>query len=200
MNQEINLYQPSVLEKKESLSAALMLTLAALGLVLLVFYYAYSAWQVRELDQQARALEARQSALIAQITSLQEGSSRQKSPLLQHEVERLTSELAAKEPLLHLFDQPKGKAAPAFSTYLEGLSRRTPTGLWLTRIVVAPKPGHSLLEGSCLKAETVPAFLQELQKESVFAGLAFSSFQLSRSDTEAPFINFVLETRQEERP
>lgn len=200
MNQEINLYQPSVLEKKESLSAALMLTLAALGLVLLVFYYAYSAWQVRELDQQARALEARQSALIAQITSLQEGSSRQKSPLLQHEVERLTSELAAKEPLLHLFDQPKGKAAPAFSTYLEGLSRRTPAGLWLTRVVVAPAPGQSRLEGSCLEAEAVPAFLQELQKETAFTGLAFSSFLLSRSDKDTRFINFVLETRQEERP
>jgi len=200
MNQEINLYRPSVLEKKEPLSAARMLALVLMGLVLLAGYYAYAAWQVRELDQQAHTLEARQSALIAQITSLQEGASRQKSPLLQHEVERLTAELAAKEPLLHLFEQPRGDAVPAFSTYLEGLSRRTPAGLWLTRIVVAPKPGDSLLEGGCLKAETVPAFLQELQKEPAFAGLAFSSFQLSRSDTEPRFINFVLETRQEERP
>ncbi|MDW7645044.1 MAG: PilN domain-containing protein [Desulfuromonadales bacterium] len=200
MNQEINLYQPSVLEKKEPLSAARMLALALMGLVLLAGYYAYAAWQVRELDQQAHTLEARQSALTAQITSLQEGASRQKSPLLQHEVERLTAELAAKEPLLHLFEQPRGDAVPAFSTYLEGLSRRTPAGLWLTRIVVAPKPGDSLLEGGCLKAETVPAFLQELQKEPAFAGLAFSSFQLFRSDMEPRFINFVLETRQEERP
>jgi len=200
MTQEINLYQPSVLEKKEPLSASLMLVLAASGLVLLVLYYAYAAWQVRDLSREAEGQEARQAALIAQIGSLQTVATRQKSPLLQHEVDRLAAELAAKEPLLQLFEKPRSKAMPVFSSYLEGLSRRTPAGLWLTRVVVAPDPGQSRLEGSCLEAEAVPAFLQELQKETAFTGLAFSSFLLSRSDTDARFINFVLETRQEERP
>jgi len=200
MIQQINLYQPSVLEKKQPLSPSMLLGFFSLGVVLLAGYYAFVAWQTAGIESRLQAMEGRQSALLAQLTALQQVPAGQKSPLLQREVDTLTQSLAAKQPLLELFKTPADKGNTGFSPYLEGLSRRTPSDLWLSRIVIAPAPGRSALEGSALEAETVPVFLQALREEPAFSGMSFANFTLSRQESGSRYIDFMLETRKESSP
>jgi len=200
MIQQINLYQPAMLEKKQSFPLTMMMGLFGLGVVLIAAYYASVAWQTRIFEVRLKALENRQTALLTQMTALQQAPEVRKSPLLQHEVDSLSRELAAKQPLLDLFKAPVTAASTGFSGYLEGLSRRTPDGLWLSHITLASAAGRSALEGSALDAEKVPAFLQALKDEPAFVGMAFSGFSLAQEESGGHVIDFRLETRKESTP
>ncbi len=200
MNQSINLYQPELLEPRQPRSTRLMLLAFALTVVVLVVYYVLVSVQTLSLRNEMRALSARRTAVAANIAQLQLVQVPQKSPLLQREVDRLAAELEAKRPLVELFKAPMRKVGHGFSPYLQGLARRTPDGLWLRHIVLAMEGGRSALEGSALRPELVPQFLQKMNAEEAFSGMDFAGFRLERPETGGENVDFFIETGRELQP
>ncbi|WP_432821802.1 PilN domain-containing protein [Trichloromonas sp.] len=200
MSQSVNLYQPALLEPRQPRSTRLMLLAFALTVIVLVIYYILTSVQTISLKNELRALSSRQAAVAGTIAQLQLAAAPQKSPLLQREVDRMAAELAAKRPLVELFKAPQRTVGRGFSPYLQGLARRAPEGLWLRHILLTMEGGRSALEGSALRPELVPQFLQSMNVEEVFAGMDFAGFRLLRPETGGEAVEFFIETGREVQP
>ena len=71
-----------------------------------------------------------------------------------------------------------------FSSYFEGLARRTLDGLWLQDINISQGGRSIMLTGNTYKAELIPQLIKELKNEPAFRGITFRSATVTDQDSE----------------
>jgi Tfp pilus assembly protein PilN len=197
IQQQINLFQSGLLQKRDPMSARrAAATVLAVLLVLAVISGVFQ-WRLNRLN---RRLEAERQRVTQTETNLAKMGAlmapQKKSHLLEEAIKNLNTETAAKQ---HLLDRLATRIAgdnSGFSDYLEALGRRHVSGLWLREISFGG--GEVTLAGSARRPDQVPRYLQQLGKEKVFRGLDFNQFRLGRSD--GGNLDFLLKTVPEDKP
>lgn len=201
MNQQINLYQPAVFIKTSPFAARRLVLAVIVGIGLLLLGYGVTRWQLWRTEAHLADLAVQEQAARQRNVDLQQSyPARTHSETLARQVAHLKAEKAARLPLLTLLVDHSPDEFPGFSEHLKGLAQENLAGLWLRDISLADG-GHSLvLQGSALRAELVPRYVQRLSRQSSFAGLEFARLVMSRSDDRKEAVDFVLRSTVEDAP
>jgi hypothetical protein len=201
MNQQVNLYQLALFERKEPLSAAMMfIILAGVG-VLALLVGALCLWRVSVLESNLALSQSRQAAALQRIGEYQrQYPPRAADPVLARKVEKMIGERQARMALLDLLTSGQTGNSGGFSGHLEGLAREDLPTVWLRHIRLSAGGHNLLLEGSTTRAADVPLYLQGLNRQQDYAGREFSHLQLTQSEDNRQIIDFLLQTTQEEKP
>jgi hypothetical protein len=182
MSQQINLYNPLFLRKEKYFSVRTMLQslgLIALGLLAL---YAYALMQTSELERVAGEYSQQLGAQREQFLKL---SGQGSSKLLQAEVARLETALAARRGM---FDALRGRElgnTDGFSRYFAAFGRRPMRGVWLTGFSVGESGNELRIRGRVLYPDLVPAYLKALNNEDVMRGRQVVELKLAARDESA---------------
>jgi hypothetical protein len=182
MSQQINLYNPLFLRKEKHFSVRTMLQslgLIALGLLAL---YAYALVQTRELERVAGEYTQQLGAQRGQFVRLSGQSS---SKLLQAEVARLESALAARRGMLDALQGGELGNTNGFSRYFAAFARRPMRGVWLTGFSVGESGNELRIRGRVLYPDLVPAYLKALNNEAVMRGRQVVELKLAARDESA---------------
>ncbi len=199
MTQQINLYQSAVIVKTSPLAARRLLSVVIVCFGLLLLGYGASRWQLWRLESHLADVKVQSQAAQERIVDLQQSHATWKySETLADQVAQLKVEKAVRLPLLTLLAGHSPDEFPGFSECLRGLASEDLDGVWLRDITLA-EGGHSLvLQGSALRAELVPRYVQRLSRQASFAGLEFASLVMSRSEERKESVDFVLRSTLEE--
>lgn len=84
-----------------------------------------------------------------------------------------------------------------FSSYFEGLARRTLEGLWLEDIHIQEGGQSIKLVGGTYQAKLIPKWLKTLKKEPAFQGITFQSATLGKKSDDGDSLRFSLLTHRE---
>jgi hypothetical protein len=181
MRQQINLYQPGLIDRPAPLASRQAGLLLLLSLLLTLVLGGYGYWRGVALEPQRAELAQRREQMRARIADLeQQFPVRQSSPLLQQQVARLEQERKALgQTLDDVLQREQGRNAEVLAA-LEGLAQRQHSGLWLNRIRLSRQGYEVELSGRAFTPELVPDYLQWLSDEGVFFGQTFSRLRLSR--------------------
>ena len=195
--QQVNLYQKELLPRQVPFSARAMLLVVAAWLVVLLAFFGVGCWHQYRLEQQLKTAKAGVVAATRHLAELEARyPKKRKDPALAQKVASLA---AARDGRAALLSQLKGQtfgSTSGFSPQLLAFARETVSGLWLRRIVLGHGGRELTLEGRALAATTVPHYLKRLAGESVFSGMEFDTFRLSRPQSAPRQIDFFLETRK----
>ena len=175
MSQQVNLYQPILRREKKVFSATTMLQTLALIAALMLLMYAFSHWQLQQLEQENAQLQAQQRDLTAQVTALSRDlQARPESRELRTEADALLRELDLKRDLFDLMRNRATARTDGFSESFAGLARQHVDGLWLTGVELRnSEVRHVALRGMTSRAELVPQLVKQLGAEPAFQGLRF---------------------------
>lgn len=179
MIQQINLYLPEFRRKKDPLTLENMGGILALFVLLLALV---SGWQYWELMGLRGDLE-RQNALLSQAEdstrALMQGMGVQGEDLdLAEQVRLLEQNLAEKRVLANFLEVRNLGNSRGFSEYLADLSRYHVPGLSLTGVELQQGGERVRLSGQVLRAESVPAYLENLRQGQSYLGSHFSSVSI----------------------
>ncbi|QDX81703.1 hypothetical protein B9N43_10825 [Denitratisoma sp. DHT3] len=179
MSQQINLYNPGLLKKREWLTAANVAMGAASLLVLVALWGGWARFQADRLEREAAPVDAQLKAMQQQLTALsKEMSERKPSPKLEQELKTAQNALLARQTVAGILERGLGKQAVGFAEYLRGLARQTPTGVWLTGFVVAADGSGMEIRGRTTDPALLPDYILRLNDEKVFRGRAFAALQM----------------------
>ena len=182
---QINLYDPSLLRKRELLSLG---NLAAAGAALAVAVGVAGSWARQDLpalQAQVAAGEAQVKTMRDQIATLgQQVSGRKPDPRIEQELgaSRLLLEMRAQ--VLDVLKRGLGPDADSYAEYLRGLARQAVPGLWLTGFSFDATNGGVEIEGRTVDPALLPEYIRRLNKERAFQGRAFSALKLNEGKAE----------------
>ena len=153
------------------------------------------------LDWRADAAETRidraNAGIEDLILNLQERSQflaqRNADPALVSRLKDLERESSDKNRVLDLLGGKTLGNTAGFSTHLAALGRRNPDGLWLRQVRISDGGRRMALQGNALSADLVPRFIDALQLEPAFQGMAFEHLQIARPPGGGP-VSFSLAT------
>ena len=181
MAAQINLFNPALRKTRATLPGARVgqgwIVAALLGLAV----WAWQAWQVHQLDAEARVLDVRGQALQSEVQSLgQQLAARKPSPELRAELERKLALLQAREDVMRLLEGGEFGDTAGHARYLKAFARQWVEGLWLTGVSVTGAGADITLSGRTLDPELVPGYLARLGREEALAGHPFNRLQMRR--------------------
>lgn len=172
----------------------------ACGLVLALLFLLYG-WGWRQTQAVAADLATLQGQLqqrtqqLADITTKLAGMKTDSAP--QQELANLEQELVARQKVVDALTRVRDSYTRGVSPYLEGFSRQTPKGVWLTGFMVQAGGEGLVLRGSSLQPALIPTFLQQLSTEPALAGTHFGLLQIQREQTERRHVDFTVYTGSE---
>ncbi len=195
MIQQVNLYQEVLWQQRKQpaliyyLSALLLLALSLTGLA----FYLNSTLTGLEIQlQSARSDLQQQKSQVAQLQK--ELPERKLDEKLAIEIERWQQQVAELKRSINLLDMKKMGREQKFSAHFHAFAARALDNIWLSRIHVNRQETTIALEGTTLKPEKLPLFLQGLQKESAFSDYSFSSLLMEQSKETPELVHFKLST------
>lgn len=184
MTQQINLYDPALLRKRELLAAT---NVAAVAVALLL---AMTGWSFSARSQLA-ALQVESQAVTPQVKTLQEQMTelaRQMSTLKPDA--RIEAELTAARALLSLrgevldaLQKGIGGGTTGFGEYLRALARQSVSGLWLTGFSVTEGGAGMEIRGRMSDPSLLPDYIRKLNAEKAFQGRSFAALKVSAGQT-----------------
>lgn len=196
MKQQINLYQPLFHLKKNLLPATKMLLIAAVLALLMIIPYGFFAYQINGLSEKLLQVRNEEGQLTKNIDKIRALVPKEKSQLLENEIERLTSERESKKLLIGYLSACQIQRSGGFSSYLEALAKqKVDDGLWLRLISFGSVAGSMTLEGSATDPQLVPRYLQHLSEDGSFNDVEFSEFRIIRSKGSEESVEFFMKTK-----
>ena len=186
MSQQINLYNPILLQQKKIFSArAMAQALVVLVLGILVFY-GYARYQVANLQNASNFSEKRLENAQARFGRLsQQFSPQTKSAALDQQISQIETDLKTLTQTQVALKQSGALESGGFSPYFQAMARQIVDGLWLTGITVTS--GDMRISGRALKPELVPTYIRRLGAEPAMRGRQFSTLEMRQPpSTETP--------------
>lgn len=180
MSQQINLYDPALLRKRELLSAA-NLAAASGGLVLVLGIWGAVARsqlgglesESQTLTPQVQMLKAQKDAMTAQLAAMKP------DPQLEAELANARSLLDLHTRQVGELKKGLGNESGGFAEYLRGFARQTPAGLWLTGFAIADGGTSMEIRGRMMDPALLPEYIRRLNGEPAFKGREFSALKVS---------------------
>ena len=197
-SQQVNLYTEQFRPRVVVLPLKQILMLCVFLVAILSVLGIWLSSEAQEQELQALAQIAKAEELQSKIEALayKVGLLKQDESLLRHN-RKLSAQIKAREQMLSSLGSVAVRDSIGFSPYLIGLARQKLDQLWLRRIHIADAGNSLWLEGSTRKASLVPSYLQALNAEDIFAGHAFSVFELLVQEEGVATIDFILKSKNE---
>jgi hypothetical protein len=180
MSQQINLYDPALLHRRE------VLTLANLAGVVAVIALVVTLWGIGErvraaaLEQEVAGLAPEARAMQEQIADLGRRRGDLKSdPRIEAELLSHRARLASGQEVIDRLKQGMSPSSASFAEYLRALGRQVPPGLWLTGFSVGAVETGMEIKGRMLTPGLLPEFIHRLANERAFAGRSFAALQVN---------------------
>lgn len=187
MSQQINLYNPLLLPRKNYLPARTMAQAFGLilaGGLLLAFY---GNRQVAALERQVATGKADLAARQARkIKVAQEFPPRQKDRGLEAALERAERERKALVELDDVLRRGEFGNTRGYSAYFRAFARSRVDGLWLTEVDILGAGNAIGLQGRALSAGLLPRYIGALAGEPVLKGKAFARLELGAANKGGP--------------
>jgi len=200
MRQQINLYQDILIDKPEPLQSRHAWLAVLAVLVCLVVIALYGARQVTQLRTQKVELTQQIESDRQRVALLEkEHPEVHKNVLLEETITRLEREIRGQQQALDYFSRQDMESNAHMLASLEGLARNPLKGVWLNRVRIFERGEDVVLAGRSMSADLVPDYLSLLGTEHVFGGRTFSRLRLERIKEGNGWVDFILESTQEER-
>ncbi|CAB1367605.1 PilN domain-containing protein [Denitratisoma oestradiolicum] len=208
MSQQINLYNPALLKRRELLSAANLAMVTALLLLAMAGASGVVRVKTSRLETEVTVLSTRLKAEQDQMAALgREISGRKPDVRLESELKTVGELLMTRQKAMELLGHSLGPSSVGFAEYLSGLARQTPAGIWLTSFAVAVDGSGMEIRGRTNDPALLPDYIQRLNGEKAFKGRSFAAMQLQAGKAETtgtpgaavtspPFHEFALIPRQ----
>lgn len=182
MRQQVNLHHAFV-KPPVRLPARILGPVVLVFAIVLLALGAHTRWQASKIDTE---LQQRQQALAAmnnEMTELgQQIDQLQPSAALQQRIERTQRQVQYRDRQLRALQGGEHGQRHGYSAALAALARQHQEGLWLTAIEMRAGSRELQISGRSLSANLLPAWLSNLENETVFAGRQFRHFELQRDD------------------
>jgi hypothetical protein len=181
MSQQINLFNPQFLKKKDYFSVLAMLQ--ALGLIAIgtVAFYAYAVYQVGALERQSEESGKQYAAEQIRFASFaNEFSPEKNNQILQEEVKQLDAEAATQKEILETLKNGVIGNTEGYSEYMRAFARQVVSGLWLNAFDIQGDGAQMSLSGGVVNPQLVPMYIQRLNKEKVMKGKTFAALQMQQ--------------------
>lgn len=186
MSQQINLFNPIFLEQKKHFSAHTMLQSLGLILVGSFLVFGYAKFQISSLRKEADSTTSQLKVAQAQLVKVTtEYAGRQKSRLLEDEIQRAEGELKAQEQMLEVVKKGGFGNTRGYSEYMTAFARQSISGLWLTGFKIEGVANDIELTGSAMRADLVPSYINRLRHEAVMRGKSFSTLSMVVPEVDA---------------
>lgn len=180
MSQQINLILPELKPRFDWLAMPLVGAAALAGLALVTLLAVLAGWQAGRLQQQDAELKAQMQTLQRHVVTLGQAlAERKPDPALQEQVEAARQALAEHQEVLAAVGR-QNDAPAGFSGLLQGFSRQTLNGAWLTGFTFAGQDVE--IRGRLADAALLPAYIDKLNGEPAFAGRRFAALDMKAVD------------------
>lgn len=179
MKQQVNLYQPVLVIKKQYLTLTRLLWS---WLVIVVMLLAIAAVFQQQHQQLNAGLTEQRQALDRQLQEAglfqQALQQRQPSQTLQQQYQQLQSSVEQKRQLLSYLAGQQHQASQFYSPVLQHLQQIDSEPIWLTTFSLRQQ--YSSFEGITLQPEAVPLWLEKLRALGYFSGQKFGVIELQQ--------------------
>ncbi len=183
LQQQVDLYQRRFRRTKVMFSAWQVVRLSLFLVLALAATSVYTHHQTTELQLKADHLAQQSKKLESQISAI----GRSNEPTRQQSVEQAIAQLKqtrnSRQRALSKLGTQNEYRNRLFSSYFEGLARRTLDGLWLQDIHIEQGGESIRLVGNAMEAELIPDFIKELKNEPAFRGITFRSATVTEQST-----------------
>lgn len=190
--QQINFYTTDFRQHRQLLTSGAFLRVISITAVAMLVTFSFAQQSLRETERERATVAQQEQVAIARLQKLQPiisamGGNKTWGERQQERV-RLLQE---KQLILQYVQGTQLGDTQGFSRHLRSLSRVDQDGVWLHHIRLSALGDSTQLEGTALRAELVPAYLQYLAAETPFAAQRFRQFQIEsledRSDGAVSF-------------
>lgn len=179
MSQQINLYDPVLLRRRDWLSFGNVVAASLLSLAGVVAWGGLGASQASDARSRSEALKPRVEAARDALAAVsREAVGRVPDPALERELESLRGQLAMRGEILAVLRKGMGAEAVSFAEYLRALARQSGGGLWLTGFSVRADGSGMEIRGRMLEASALPDYIRRLGGEKAFQGQSFATLRV----------------------
>jgi hypothetical protein len=209
MTQNINLYDAGSRKSRTRFGAVTLLYGIGAVAVALSLVHVFVQYQVRGLNTELRRTQALVDAERAEaLKSSSQAAARKPDPQLEAEIARLRAEAKQAQEAMAALKGGSFGEQEGFGDYMGAFSRQSSEGVWLTGFTVGA--GDIEIRGRALRPDLVPAYIQRLNREEIFAGRSFARLEMNRPPAQTgadgkaaetvPFLEFLLATRDTGKP
>jgi MSHA biogenesis protein MshI len=143
------------------------------------------------MQRTARQLEQQVDTQGRRLAGLDGGEQSPDSVALDEEIAQLTNEIERRNTLMVQFDQLSNRQDSGFAERFEALAGEQLPGLWLEAVSM-DSDNRIELRGIALDARLVPNYVQQLDRSSGLSAQPFETVSVTRLDSDAPQLQFVL--------
>lgn len=180
MAQQINLYDPALLRKRDWLALANIVLGAGILAVLVAGAGFVTRGGLSELQVQTTTIEVQLKTMREQVLVLgQRVAERRVDPRLERELATVRQLAEARGVVLETLRQRLASDEPPFADYLRGLARQSMNGLWITGFVWDAASDGLEIRGRTLDPALLPEYIRRLNREPAFRGQAFSALNIA---------------------
>jgi len=183
--QQLNLFDPALLRKRDWLALANVVMLALVLMVVVAVAATVVRRDIPSLTGQVASNENQLKVMREQVVVLgQRVANRKPDPRLENELTESRLLLDARNAVLTALRQRMDPRAGSFAEYLRGFARQSVSGLWLTGISVDAASQGMEIRGRTVDPALLPEYIQRMNKEPAFQGRAFSALKLAEGKAE----------------
>ena len=195
MSQQINLFNPALLKRKDYFSTLAMLQGLGMIIVGMVFFYVFATYQVTKLEKQSQETSKQYAAEQIRFANFaSEFSPEKNNQMLQDELKKLEAEAASQKEILETLKSGAIGNIEGYSEYMRAFARQIVSGLWLNGFDIVGDGAQISLSGGMVNPQLVPAYIQRLNKEKVMRGKTFAALQMQQPKplaNKAPATNYL---------
>lgn len=175
MSQQINLLLPELRPRFDWLALPVVAMVAVAGLLVLLLLAEFQSVRGGQLKSQEADINGQLLNMQQQVQTLSQSlGARQPSATLPQEIVAMKTAVEQRQEVLAFVGQ--AGAGSTFSAMLEGFSRQSLEGVWLTGFGLAPK--NIEIRGRLLDASLLPTYIERLNTDSAFQGRRFSALEM----------------------
>lgn len=190
--QQINLYQTGISPGGSVLSFKQAMQLIVVMLVVVMAVSVYQLWHKHSLSKLIAQTQKQYNQIQTSVKDLsRQISAQQLDDKLVIDIKKLEAELKDKQHVLGIITNQDFGNIKGFTEQLTGLAKQHISGMWITALELKAGGTQMSLQGSSIRAELVPQFLQRLANEASLSGIEFHTF-IMQSSEDVRYINFDL--------
>lgn len=180
MAQQINLYDPALLRKRDWFALSNLVLGAGIAALLVATTGMLVRSGLPELQAQTTTGEAQLKAMRDQVLVLgQRVAERKADPRIEQELAAARQLAAARGEVLQALRQRLASGEPSFADYLRGLARQSMTGLWITGFAWDAASDGLEIRGRTTDPALLPEYIGRLNREPAFRGQAFAALTVA---------------------
>lgn len=167
-------------------------------IVLLMLVALFNIWDIAKVKTRLGTVKNEKTTASQTLIQLKQKYPTELAQIqIKQKIEALEKELADKKQ--HLGKIHKLIQAHAFAKYFIALASATPSGAWLTQIIIDNDRDSITLKGKVLNPNVATQFLADLRKTAVFKNTEFTVFRINKSADKNGTIDFEFSTKNHEQ-